>query len=57
MNVNMASNAMNNGLLSFTLLTFILSLILGISMKFVWSLFATLQLVLNLPLIGMPIPS
>ena len=29
---------------------------MGFSMKFLWNLFATLQLVLNLPLIGMPIP-
>ena len=48
---------MNNGVIGVTIINFILSLVMGFSMKVLWSLFATLQLVLNLTLIGMPVPA
>ncbi len=45
------------GLLGAALLNFILSLIMGVSMKFLWNLFATIQIIIHMAFINMPVPS
>ena len=45
------------GILGIALFNFILSLVIGVSMKFLWNLFATMQIITHMGLINMPLPS
>lgn len=46
-----------NSIIGIALLNFILSLVMGVSMKLLWNLFATMQIITHMSLINMPVPS
>ena len=54
--LNNVSDKANSFMLSVGVANFLISLFLGLSMKFVWNLLATLQILVHLSLIDISIP-
>lgn len=52
-----ATRYARDSMIAATIFNLILSLIMGISMKFLWNLFLTMQVITHMVLINMPIPT